>query len=131
MAVQNYCSINNCTGVDGRDGSAPTPEQIAEAVEAYCAANNDCQGPNGETGETGTQGATGPKGDTGATGPKGDTGAAGKDGTNGADGKDGRGIKAITCTADNNWEITYTDDTTTVVDGPCRIEPESSETETP
>ncbi|WP_167131918.1 collagen-like protein [Paramicrobacterium chengjingii] len=130
VAVSNYCTVNGCRGADGQDGEPPTPEQVAEAVTAYCAANNDCQGPVGETGERGAQGEQGVPGEsiTGPQGPKGDTGSSG------SDGKDGRGITAITCNTDNNWIITFTDDTTTTVDGPCRIEsedPDGSETETP
>ncbi|WP_218044411.1 collagen-like protein [Paramicrobacterium chengjingii] len=133
VAVSNYCTVNGCRGADGQDGEPPTPEQVAEAVTAYCAANNGCQGPVGETGPQGPQGEQGAPGES-ITGPQGPVGPKGDTGSAGSDGKDGRGITTITCDTETlDWIITYTDDTTTTVDGPCRIEtdePDGSEQET-
>jgi len=94
-----------------------------------------CVGPAGATGAEGGKGATGdtgsqgPQGDTGATGqtgpqgPQGEVGPQGPVGVDGKDGKDGRGVKSITCQDDGDWLITYTDDTTSTTDGPCRAVP--------
>ena len=89
------------------DAGGATPEQVAEAVEAYLTANPPPvgvtpaeleaaiaaveltpgpQGPQGPQGATGAQGDTGP---TGAQGPKGDTGAQGAAGPQGAKGDTG------------------------------------------
>jgi hypothetical protein len=91
-----------------------------------------CVGPKGAAGSDGEDGTQGPQGDTGATGATGDQGVPGvdgvdgKDGVDGAagvDGKDGRGVKSVTCKDDGTWLITYTDDTTSTTDGPCRVVP--------
>lgn len=49
-------------GTDGEDGPAPTQEQIARAVADYCAARNECRGPQGEPGPPGADGPPGPPG---------------------------------------------------------------------
>lgn len=43
-------------GEPGPPGRAPTAEEIAAAVAAYCEANNGCQGPQGEPGQPGEPG---------------------------------------------------------------------------
>lgn len=123
VAVANYCTVYDCrgpAGEDGEDGVHPTPEQIAEAVTAYCEAHGGCQGPAGTDGADGAPGKDGADSTVpGPQGPKGDTGSA------------GRGISSITCTAENNWSVVYTDDTTQTIEGPCRIgtvPPEEGET---
>lgn len=68
QAVVSYCQSGACkgdkgdtgaTGATGEAGSSATPEEIAQAVSDYCAANNGCQGPQGATGVSGAQGAPG------------------------------------------------------------------------
>lgn len=54
-------------GADGEPGRAPTAEEIAAAVEAYCGAHDGCRGVQGETGATGQTGATGSTGSTGVS----------------------------------------------------------------
>lgn len=49
-------------GEDGEPGRPPSAEEIAAAVEAYCAANDGCRGIQGATGQTGATGATGTAG---------------------------------------------------------------------
>ena len=49
-------------GADGDAGRPPTDEEISEAVEAYCAAHDDCAGPSGATGATGSTGPAGSPG---------------------------------------------------------------------
>lgn len=46
-------------GPDGDPGRAPTADEIAAAVEAYCAAHNSCTGPQGIAGKDGADGAPG------------------------------------------------------------------------
>lgn len=94
-----------------------------------------CVGPKGADGSQGVQGPQGPQGDTGTTGETGDQGVPGVDGKDGTDGapgvdgkdgaagQDGRGIKSVTCQPDGTWLITYTDDTTSTTNGPCRAVP--------
>lgn len=94
-------------GVPGRDGADSTvPGPRGEPGKSV-------KGDKGDTGES----AKGEKGDPGESvqGPKGDPGVAGKDGT------PGRGIKSITCGTDDQWHVTYTDDTEATIDGPCRV----------
>ena len=83
-------------------------------------------GKDGSVGKIGPQGPAGTAGKDGADGVDGKDGAPGKDGANGvngADGKDGRGVKSVTCQTDGTWLVTYTDDTTSTTDGPCRAVP--------
>lgn len=56
-------------GSPGAPGPGPTDDQIAAAVDAYCSARNDCQGPAGPAGADGEDGAPGPAGPRGAQGP--------------------------------------------------------------
>jgi len=98
-------------GADGKPGTAG--QQGSPGV----------QGTQGLAGQAGLNGKDGTPGVNGLDGQPGKDGAPGKDGTPGLNGKDGRGIKTITCGADTNWVVTYTDDTTTTVAGPCRIDP--------
>ena len=58
-AVAAYCTAGSCRGEDGEDGEdAPPPsdEQVRAQVATYCAANNDCQGPQGDRGAQGEAG---------------------------------------------------------------------------
>lgn len=55
-------------GATGATGPGPSDAQIAGAVSSYCAAHNDCQGPQGEKGATGDTGLTGPIGPQGPVG---------------------------------------------------------------
>lgn len=97
-------------GADGARGGAGAPGS---------------EGPMGPEGPKGDAGPMGPPGPTGADsvipGPQGPRGAEGASGTNGKDGRDGRGIRAVDCGPDGDWLFTFTDDTTTTVAGPCRI----------
>lgn len=120
------------------------PAQISTtvklAVAAYCLEDR-C------VGRPGTPGQKGDKGDKGDPAPKvtdeellraaqqallsycgqdtkpcqGTPGTPGKDGTDGADGTDGRGIADTDCLEDGTWRITYTDNTTQIARGPCRV----------
>lgn len=96
--VAAYCADGACRGEDGDDATPLTAEQIQAAITAYCDARDQCRGPGGE------------------------------DGTDGTDGKDGRGIVDVECrTAPDlpndggDWIYTWTDGTTTTVEGPCRV----------
>lgn len=115
-AVSAYCSSGACTGEPGETGDrgpGPTDEQIAEAVAEYCNERGECRGAPGERGERGES----------ITGPPGPAGPAGPAGPSGEDGDDGRGITAITCDQEtDDWTVTYTDETTDTIDGPCRVE---------
>lgn len=58
-AVAAYCSDGSCrgaTGATGERGPGPTNEQVLDQVRVFCAANNDCQGPQGATGAAGEPG---------------------------------------------------------------------------
>lgn len=120
------------------------PAQISTtvklAVAAYCLEDR-C------VGRPGTPGQKGDKGDKGDPAPKvtdeellraaqqallsycgqdtkpcqGTPGTPGKDGTNGVDGTDGRGIADTDCLEDGTWRITYSDGTTQIARGPCRV----------
>jgi len=114
--VAAYCAGDKCVGKDGKDGEdgadgadgedapAVTDEELLasaqQALAAYCAQDSrPCDGRDGVDGKDGT------------------------DGQPGADGKDGRGVKSVTCQDDGTWLVTYTDDTTSTTDGPCRVVP--------
>lgn len=60
--------VDGSTGPQGEPGRAPTKEEIAAAVEQYCAEHSQCRGEQG---------------------PAGADGKNGQDGTDGIDGKDG------------------------------------------
>lgn len=68
---------DGATGPAGADGLSPTPEQILEAITAYCADNGGCIGPQGEVGPIGPAGPEGPQGPEGPEGPQGPAGADG------------------------------------------------------
>lgn len=106
QAVTLYCGSNNCTGAKGADGQSVTEAQITAAVASYCATRNNCSGPAGKDG------------------------IDGKDGKDGVDGKDGppgpagRGVVSVICPdGSNDWVVTFSDNTTQEVDGPCRLAP--------
>lgn len=123
---------------------ATMPTQISTsvklAVAAYCLEDR-CVGKPGTPGQKGDKGD---KGDPGKDAPKvtdeellraaqqallsycgQDTkpcqGTPGTPGQNGANGTDGRGIADTDCLEDGTWRITYSDGTTQIVRGPCRI----------
>lgn len=73
QAILEFCANDRCKGATG---NTPSESQLISLIErvqlAYCAAHNNCQGPQGaqgNTGEKGEKGDTGGKGDTGAPGP--------------------------------------------------------------
>jgi hypothetical protein len=125
-------------GIPGRDGRAgkdgTTPPCLLSANRCVGAAGANGldgkvgpTGPTGPTGSAGVDGKDGLPGEDGAPGKDGAQGAAGVDGKDGApgqpgaDGKDGRGLTSIVCQPDGTWLITYTDNTTSTTDGPCRV----------
>lgn len=73
-------------------------------------------GAQGEPGPAGEPGAPGPAGPAGPQGPSGEAGPAGSPGT------PGRGVTDVTCQEDGTWLITYTDSTTSITPGPCRVQ---------
>lgn len=75
-------------------------------------------GADGKTGPAGPQGEPGPAGEAGPQGPAGPQGDPGAAGPAGAA---GRGIADTDCLADGTWRVTYTDGTSQIVQGPCRI----------
>jgi len=104
-ALDAFCAQDRCVGKPGTDGKPgepgePAPEVTDEqllasaqqALVIYCAAETKpCEGKPG---------------------------AAGKDGEKGAP---GRGIADTDCLPDGTWKIYYTDGTTDITNGPCRI----------
>lgn len=135
-AISDYCATGGCRGADGENGEPgqngepgdpgrpPTAEEIAIAVAAYCN-GGACRGADGADGEPGPpptdaqvleqvrvycsennncQGRTGDTGERGATGV---------------------GIETVTCPDDENddWVYTFTDGSTQIVAGPCRVTP--------
>lgn len=125
-------------GAPGSDGAKGDPgvagitgSQGPSGVDG-AAGENGIPGEDGEQGPKGDSGEQGPKGDTGPAGEKGDAGTDGAPGKDGTDGKNGRGIDSISCGDDDNWLITYSDDTSETVEGPCRVAASSpSGTESP
>lgn len=117
LAVAAYCLEDRCVGKPGTPGpkgdkgdkgepgkDAPkvTDAELLRAAQqallSYCGQDTKpCQGTPGTPGKDGA------------------------DGTDGADGKDGRGIADTDCLEDGTWRITYSDGTTQIVRGPCRI----------
>lgn len=59
VAVERYCAANGCMGPAG---PAPSALQVAEAVASYCDARGECRGDAGTAGTPGETGATGPQG---------------------------------------------------------------------
>jgi len=64
-------------GPQGEPGVTPSPDEILDAITAYCFADNACSGPTGAQGASGPAGAAGSNGADGATGPQGPPGSAG------------------------------------------------------
>ncbi|MCQ9367330.1 collagen-like protein [Brevibacterium sp. 91QC2O2] len=113
-------------GAPGRDGTDGSPGPAGPAGRAGKPGQGSIiPGPAGQPGKDGQAGqdstVPGPAGKPGAPGEDGKPGERGPVGPAGDDGKPGRGIKTITCSSGNDWHVTYTDDTTTTVDGPCRV----------
>lgn len=82
------------------------------------------QGKQGQQGEPGKAGPAGPQGEPGApgeTGPQGPAGPQGDQGPAGPTGAQGRGIADTDCLEDGTWRISYTDGTSQIVQGPCRV----------
>lgn len=106
-AVEQYCATNGCTG------PAPSPLEVAAAVASYCDARGECVGPAGEQGQSGEQGP-GPS-DAQIASAVGSycaahgncAGPAGADGQPGADGE--RGEPGPTC-PDGTDPVTWTVD---------------------
>lgn len=117
-------------GRDGATGRPPTAAEISSAVVDYCTFRNDCTGPvgppsliPGPPGPAGAQGGQGVQGAPGEsiTGPQGPPGNDGAPGAPGQPGPSGRGISNVTCADDGTWSVTYTDNTTSITAGPCRV----------
>lgn len=84
-AVESYCAgRNGCAGTDGTDAVEPTQAQLVAAVAAYCG-TQECVGPQGGIGPEGPAGVT----PSVAPGPPGADGIDGQDGNDGNDGNDG------------------------------------------
>lgn len=109
--VQGPRGSQGPTGPSGRDGRDGVDGQPGPA------------GPAGPPGADGADGADGKPGPPGPEGPQGPVGPEGPQGPAGRDGDDGRGIASISCDTDtDDWTVTYTDDTTETIDGPCRVQ---------
>lgn len=109
-------------GEDGRDSNVPGPAgQPGQSGERGAPGSDGVNGSDGAPGSAGADGKDGANGKDGAAGPPGPAGERGPAGADGKDGADGRGISSITCNADNNWVVTYTDNGTETVPGPCRV----------
>jgi hypothetical protein len=112
-------------GLDGADGSNGQDGRTVRGPRGFIGpvGPNGAPGSDGQDGSDGASvvgppGPAGPPGATGETGSKGDTGAAGSDGKDGADGEPGRGVRSVDCDPDTQqFVVTFSDDTTQVVDG--------------
>lgn len=118
-------------GPPGRDSTVPGPVGPPGP-----------RGERGPQGEMGLRGIEGPPGES-IVGPQGEPGEPGSDGVDGESivgpegpqgpagepGADGRGITSVDCNTDNDWIITFDDDTTQTVEGPCRFPPGSDSTD--
>lgn len=121
----------------------------ADAADCYTDVPEPQDIPQPEPGEQGAQGIPGERGPRGFDGPPGPAGKDGAPGVNGADGADGspglqgptgadstvpgpqgpagadgRGVDDVQCVGDGQesyWQITYTDGTSSVSPGPCRL----------
>lgn len=111
LAVAAYCLEDRCVGKPGTPGQpgkqgepgkdAPkvTDEELLRAAQqallSYCGQESQpCKGEAGPTGPAGSQGDSGPA---------------------------GRGITDTDCLEDGTWRISYSDGTTQIVRGPCRV----------
>jgi hypothetical protein len=144
-AAAALCAGGACDGTDGEDGQdgqdAPPPDPavvralVVQTVIDYCATGPQCD--KGDTGQDGQDGQDGPSveevramvdgaiADHCAAQPGGTCeGAAGSDGDDGDDGARGVGLKSVTCPGpQDDWIVTFTDDTSQTVPGPCRLDP--------
>lgn len=105
-------------GQDGPPGPVG-PSGAPGAVGGVGAAG--AAGVDGLNGATGSKGADGAPGGQGPAGPAGEPGAPGADGAPGPQGMDGRGITDVMCGEDGSWIISYTDGSSSVASGPCRV----------
>lgn len=118
-------------GEDGEDSTVPGPSGVPGPAGEPGTDGEDSSVP-GPAGEKGNSGEKGERGAPGKKGDKGDRGKPGAKGKPGADGEDGRGIESIECDSGDDWIITFTDDSTTTIEGPCRVDdtvPEPTPTE--
>lgn len=112
-------------GPKGKDAPPITEAQLSGAVGAFCgedAAN--CRGPRGETGSAGRGIKSITKsGEIVTVTYTDDTTITFTvpDGQVGPQGTPGRGIVSTKCQEDGKWLFTYSDDSTEIVDGPCRV----------
>ena len=104
-------------GRDGEDSTVPGPA-------GKPGADSTIPGPAGAPGKDST--SPGPKGEKGAPGES-IAGPPGPQGPEGPAGKAGRGIADVSCTADGDWQIDFTDDTSVTIDGPCRATPPTTD----
>lgn len=88
QAVEDFCAEDVCRGSNGAPGPGPTEEQVAEAVAEFCS-EGACDGPAGEPGPAGPVGHAGDTGAQGEPGATGDAGPAGPAGDTGPAGADG------------------------------------------
>lgn len=107
-------------GRDGKPGEKGEPGEKGDRGHHGERGHSGQKGDRGKPGPTGKSGKPGQKGEKGDRGKTGPTGPAGPTGPPGPAGDPGRGIKSITCGSDNDWTVTYTDDTSETVEGPCR-----------
>lgn len=106
------------TGPVGPVGPAGEAGGVGAPGAAGSSGKDGLSGSNGKDGNQGEAGAAGAPGPTGPVGPQGLEGPQGVAGTNGVD---GRGIAGMTCNTDGSWTISYTDNTSMTVGGPCRV----------
>lgn len=86
QAVDQYCAAGLC------EGDSPTSQEILLAVDVYCSLRDDCtgsRGPAGPRGAAGTDGSDGVDGEPGTVGAQGPVGPEGPPGPPGADGSNG------------------------------------------
>lgn len=108
-------------GVMGERGQAGPAGPTGAAGEVGKAGIDGSNGLPGGRGNDGATGAAGPAGADGAPGTPGAAGATGPQGEPGINGSDGRGIQSLTCNEDGSWSVAYTDGTSMVTPGPCRV----------
>lgn len=101
-------------GLPGKDSTVPGPA-------GSNGKDSTTPGPQGGPGSSGSNGLDGAPGATGPAGSPGAAGATGPQGEPGINGSDGRGIQSLTCNADGSWSVAYTDGTSMVTPGPCRV----------